>query len=385
MFKRKKEKEKELDIEGLNEIILISKKILKIGFIMAVIALIVLGTYLIKEWSVLKTLKEFLVVISPIFIGLIIAWLFDPFVKFLQSKKIPRIVACIIVYLLFFGGVFLLLSLFMPTFIDQIKDFIGAVPNILKDIRDFSNGLFNNLSNMHDIDLSSIKGQLYDSIEDIGIGITTNLPTMLLNFGKSLFGGGMTFILGLMIGFYMLFDFDKVNKSLLAIMPKSWRANAMELSVRVNDSLRSYVQGVFFVMLLVFVTQSIGLTLAGLKAPLIFALFCAITDIIPYFGPYIGAIPAVIVGFTMSPIVGICCIISVVIVQLLENNFYQPLIMGHTMKLHPVTIMLSLLIFQHFFGILGMIVATPVVASLKIICTFINEKLNIQEKVIGEE
>ena len=138
-------------------------------------------------------------------------------------------------------------------------------------------------------------------------------------------------------------------------------------------------------MLLVFITQSIGLTLAGMEAPMLFALFCAVTDIIPYFGPYIGAIPAIIVGFTISPITGICVIISIVVVQLLENNFYQPLIMGHTMQLHPVTIMLGLLIFQHFFGILGMVIATPVIACVKVLLLFINEKLGFFDMINGED
>ena len=137
-------------------------------------------------------------------------------------------------------------------------------------------------------------------------------------------------------------------------------------------------------MFLVFITQSIGLTIAGLEAPILFALFCAVTDIIPYFGPYIGGIPAVIVGFTMSPITGICVLISIVIVQLLENNFYQPLIMGHTMKLHPVTIMIGLLIFEHFFGILGMVVATPVIACIKVFVLFLDEKYNLRGKISGE-
>ncbi len=116
-----------------------------------------------------------------------------------------------------------------------------------------------------------------------------------------------------------------------------------------------------------------------------FALFCAVTDIIPYFGPYIGGVPAVIVGFTISPITGICVLISILVVQILENNFYQPLIMGHTMKLHPVTIMIGLLIFQDFFGIIGMVVATPVIACLKVLITFINEKLGLMNKIVGEE
>ena len=183
----------------------------------------------------------------------------------------------------------------------------------------------------------------------------------------------------------MLFDFDKLSRNFLNFLPKRFRGGATELVVRLNESLRSYVQGVLLVMTLVFITQAIGLTLSGLQAPLVFAFFCALTDIIPYFGPYIGAIPIVIVGFMMDPVVGICCVISIVVVQLLENNFYQPLIMGHTMKLHPVTIMIGLLIFQHFFGIIGMIVATPVIAALKIILTFINEKIDVYGKVIGEE
>ena len=177
----------------------------------------------------------------------------------------------------------------------------------------------------------------------------------------------------------MLFDFDKINSTVLSHMPLKWKDNYAELTTRINTSLRNYVQGVFLVMFLVFITQSIGLTLAGLEAPLLFAVFCAVTDIIPYFGPYIGAIPAVLVGFTISPSVGIFCIISIVIVQLLENNFYQPLIMGHTMQLHPVIIIISLLIFQHFFGIIGMVVATPVVACLKVIFMFIDEKIHFMD------
>lgn len=382
MFKKKN---RELDIENLNEVINTGKKILNIGYVMAIVCVILLGTYLIKEWHILGFLKEFLIVISPIFIGLLIAWLFDPLVKWLQSKKIPRIAGCLLVYLVFIGGLLLIISLILPNFVGQIKDFIGTIPEILKDLKHFANNLISNLGQTFNYDLTGYKKQIYMAIEDFGMKITNNLPDMLINFFKSFLNGGITFVLGLMIGFYMLYDFDKINKNLLKFMPKTWRKNASELIVRINESLRGYVQGVFLVMCLVFITQSIGLSLAGLKAPLVFALFCALTDIIPYFGPYIGAIPAIIVGFTMSPLTGIFCIISIIVVQALENNFYQPLIMGHTMKLHPVTIMLGLLIFQHFFGIIGMIVATPVIACLKVILSYINEKVNVMEKMTGEE
>ena len=373
---RKKDNNK-LDIETLNEVISLGKKILNISFFMIIMCLILFGTYLIKEWHVLSFIKDFFIVILPIFIGLIIAWLFDPLVKWLQGKKVPRIVGCIVVYIVFLSFLTLIIYLIVPSFIGQIKDFIGGIPEILKELKNFVNNFIGNASGVVSYDLSVYKKDIYEYINNIGTSITTNLPKTLINVFTSVISGGATFILGLMIGFYMLFDFDKLNRNILGVMPKNWRGNAQELMVRVNNSLRGYVQGVLIIMFLVFITQSIGLTLAGLKAPLVFALFCAITDVIPYFGPYIGAIPAVIVGFTMSPVVGVFCIVSIVVVQLLENNFYQPLIMGHTMKLHSVTIMIGLLIFQHFFGIIGMIIATPVIASLKVIITFINEKTKL--------
>lgn len=375
MFRKKDEK---VDISSLNEILSFGRKLIKILYIAMMVGVILLGIYLLKESKILVFLKNLLIVISPVFIGLLIAWLCDPIVKFLQSKKIPRFAGCIIVYLFLIGIIFMFLYLFLPTFVRQIGDFAGTIPDILADLKVFGNRFFDTFAT-DGIDVKAIQTQVYTTIENFALGLTTNLPNTIINITKSIISSSINFVLGLMIGFYMLFDFDKINSTVLSHMPLKWKDNYAELTTRINTSLRNYVQGVFLVMFLVFITQSIGLTLAGLEAPLLFAVFCAVTDIIPYFGPYIGAIPAVLVGFTISPSVGIFCIISIVIVQLLENNFYQPLIMGHTMQLHPVIIIISLLIFQHFFGIIGMVVATPVVACLKVIFMFIDEKIHFMD------
>lgn len=383
MFRHKNDKE--LDYKSLNEILKVGSKLADIFYVIAIIAIILLGTYLVKEWGILKFIGELIAVISPIFIGFIIAWLFDPLVRWFQKKKIPRLAGCILVYLMILGGLFLLLYLIVPTFIDQIKDFAGTIPDLLKDFTNIVDAFLKSLSTKAGFDVSGIKKEIYVAIENFSLALTTNIPNTLMIAGKNIIGGIISIALGLMIGFYMLFDFDKLNKHIENVLPKAWKKTYKELGERLNDSLRDYIQGLLLIMLLVFVTQSIGLTLAGLKAPLIFALFCALTDVIPYFGPYIGAIPAVIVGFTVSPVTGLCCIVAILIVQTLENNFYQPLIMGHTMKLHPVTIMLGLLIFQHFFGIIGMIVATPVIACGKVIFTYIDEKLNIIGRLTGDK
>ncbi len=381
MFRKKDEK---IDISSLNEILSFGRKLIKILYIAMMVGAILLGIYLLKELKILVFLKDLLIVISPVFIGLLIAWLCDPIVKFLQSKKIPRFAGCIIVYLFLIGIIFMFLYLFLPTLVRQIGDFAGTIPDILADLKVFGNKFFNTFAT-DGIDVKAIQAQIYSTIENFALGLTTNLPNTIINITKTIISSSVNFVLGLMIGFYMLFDFDKINSTVLSHMPLKWKDNYVELTTRINTSLRNYVQGVFLVMFLVFITQSLGLTLAGLEAPLLFAAFCAVTDIIPYFGPYIGAIPAILVGFTISPSVGIFCIIAIVVVQALENNFYQPLIMGHTMQLHPVIIIISLLIFQHFFGIIGMVVATPVVACLKVIFMFIDEKIHFMNLLNNEE
>ena len=381
----KKVKDKELDMKTLNSMIKTGNRILNIGYFMAIVALVLLGTYLIKEWKVLGFIKEFLIIISPLFIGFIIAWLFEPLVTKLQNKKIPRIISCILVYMIIIGAMVAISYLFIPTLVSQVKDFVVAAPGIFEELTDFCVQLIDKLDTGKLINTAELKETILEFTSDYGLAIVSDLPKYVLDIGKAIVSGGLNVVLGLMVGFYLLFDFDKVNYTIKKLLPNNWEDNYDELTQRINTSLRSYVQGVLVIMLLVFLTQSIGLTLAGMEAPIIFALFCAVTDIIPYFGPYIGGIPAVIVGFTISPITGICVLISIIIVQLLENNFYQPLIMGHTMKLHPVTIMLGLLIFQHFFGIIGMVIATPVIACLKVFALFFNEKFHFMDKILEVE
>ena len=375
MFKRRNDNE--IDIASLNQILRTGKILINIGFFMAIVCLVLLGTYLIKEWKILTTIGEIIHVVSPIFIGLLIAWLFEPLVTKLEKKKVPRLVGCILVYVLLIGMLFGISYLFLPSLLGQVKDFIGAAPSIFDDLTNFALKLVETVDPNGLVNINDLKHEITNVISKFGMSIVSDIPKYIVTVSKGVISGGLNFVLGLMIGFYLLFDIHKVNKTITRIIPKEWVEPYNDLTNRINTSLRSYVQGVLIIMLIVFITQTIGLTLAGLEAPIVFALFCALTDIIPYFGPYIGGVPAVIVGFTISPITGICVLIAIIIVQLLENNFYQPLIMGHTMKLHPVTIMVGLLIFQHFFGILGMVIATPVIACLKVLTEFINEKLQI--------
>ena len=117
-----------------------------------------------------------------------------------------------------------------------------------------------------------------------------------------------------------------------------------------------------------------GFAIVGLNAAVVFGLFCGITDLIPYIGPYIGGAAAVIVGFTQSPIIGFATLVVAIIVQLVESYVLQPVVMSKAMQLSPITIIVGLLLFGYFFGIVGMIIATPCMSIIKEIIIFISRK-----------
>lgn len=373
----RKNKDNELDYRAINKFFNTSNNLLKFVLALVIILAILLATYLIKEWNILGIIGTILSVISPVFIGFVIAWLLDPLATKL-STKMPRVVACILTYLIIFGSLILILAFTVPTLSSSVSEIVNVIPDIVDNAQDFASDVLEKFGDSKQVE--SYKNTMLDKIESVGADFASTLPNSIWNFGKGVISGATNIVLGLMIGFYLLFDFRKFQGHLLSIIPKRWHSNTKDLMGRINGKLRSYVGGVLLVCFLVFITQSIGFSLAGLKAPLLFALFCAITDVIPYIGPWIGGAPAVIVGFTIDPMVGVFCLVSVLVCQLLENNFYQPLIMGKTMKLHPVTIMLGLLLFNYFFGMIGMIVATPVIATIKIIFEFIMEYSNLGEK-----
>ena len=158
------------------------------------------------------------------------------------------------------------------------------------------------------------------------------------------------------------------------LIPKRHRDETKKCLSAVNRPLKRFVNGALIDCTVVFVITAIGFSIIGLKAPLLFALFCALTNVIPYAGPYIGGAPAVLVGLTQSATIGIIVLVFIVLVQAVEGNLLQPFIMSKATKLSPVTIILGLLVFGYFFGIIGMILSTPIIGAIKELINYFDEK-----------
>lgn len=368
-----------INVQKINEVADSASKVLKVTYFL----LLALGFYLllllIKETKLLHFIWTVVKIVAPLFIGIIIAWLFDPFVKWLQMKKINRTLGALITYVILFIVVFIILAALIPLLAEQISEFAAAAPSIFETIKGWALGIFDYIKNIQAIDVEALKDEFFSNFNNFAGEVGKNLPATLISIISGFFSGMGTLVLGLIIGFFLLISFDSTS-SLLNFIPRNIRETSMDLINDVNDSLRKYVQGALIDCSVIFILTSIGLWMIGLKAPALFGFFCGLTNIIPYLGPYIGGAPAVIVGFTQSPTIGILTIMVIAIIQFLEGNFLQPFIMSKTTKLHPVTIMLGLLVFGYFFGMLGMLISTPLIAVCKTIFVFFDKKYGIINK-----
>ena len=374
MDKDKEKKNGKINVRDVNEVVGLSKKILHLVYIMMIIGIIFLATLIIKEWGILNLIVTLLKVATPFFIGFVLAWLFNPIVVKLENRGWKRGLACVTVYLAFIIIMFAFFGMLIPTLYNQLNDLVAALPNIFNQVKLWITNFLDKFNSSEMFNVAEIESNIFKTMENLGGGIANDLPSTIVSIAGSLVSGLGTIGVSLVVGIYLLFDFNDVTDHLLKYIPKNHKEETKNLVDNIANELRKCVNGTLLVAFMVFVCDSIGFAFAGLKSPILFGLLCGITDLIPYIGPYIGGVAAVIVGFSQNPIIGIITLIVATIVQLVENYVLQPVVMSKTMQLHPVTIIIGLLVFGHFFGIVGMILATPILSLFKVLYRFLANK-----------
>lgn len=371
MFRRNNNKE--IDTDGLNEIIFLSKKMLRVFYVCLIVA-VVLGILIaIRELKLFNLVSGVVKVISPLFIGFILTWLFYPLQKKLVDKGMNKALSAILIFILVAGFIILFIYIFVPVLYKQINDLINMLPSVFSN---FTNLISKSLDKVDigGLDIGTLKKSIIESGQNMIVSITTKLPNSLISVVKSLISAVGIIALSLVIMIYMLMDFDNITFSFEKFLKKKGADDYVKLLNNIGYNARKVVNGTLLVAFMVFVCDTIGFAIVGLNAAVLFGLFCGITDLIPYIGPYIGGAAAVIVGFTQSPIIGFATLVVAIIVQLVESYVLQPVVMSKAMQLSPITIIVGLLLFGYFFGIVGMIIATPCMSIIKEIIIFVSRK-----------
>ena len=197
------DKEKnEINYKKVNEVVSLSSKILKIFYLLIIILGIYGITLIIEKWKIMEFIGSILKILTPVFIGFVVYWLFKPLVNYLETKKVRRGLSILAIYVVLISLLYLLVAAIIPILYEQVSEFAKSFPTISAKVQDTVNGLFDKLDGIAGIDFDVAKSNLFVKIEKALSTFTENLPNTLISIGSSIISGVGTFLIGLIVGVF---------------------------------------------------------------------------------------------------------------------------------------------------------------------------------------
>ena len=312
-----------------------------------------------------------------------IFYIFLPVYEFLDKKihndgiTIPLVLLLIILILYF------LISAFLPEIIKQISNLISITPGIVRDLVAFIESL---------VDEYNISSQeVYNYLSNLDLSVT-NILTNILNQLTSGFGNFLSVTINSLVIIatvplvliYLFKENEKVPKNILQFVSPKYKTLALDLLTAFHENAKKYIGGRVLVCVFVGISSYIIYLLLGLPNAMLFGLFSAVADLIPYFGPFIGAAPAFFVALSMSPLRALALVVLITILQQIESYVFTPFVMGNSLDLHPVTVVVLVIFAKDAFGVLGMVLILPAYAIIKgcaiVLMNYLRDKKGIQIK-----
>lgn len=342
--------------------------------------LIEISANTILKFILIVLLFVFLFVIRDIvaifLLAIVIAYALGPAINWLQTRKIPRVLAVLFIYLGSLVILFLLFYLIVPPLFFEVKNFAAEFP-------DFLNKLTLPLINQNLEGASIIPQSLFENIQDFLGSISGLLAKFSGGFIQALVGifGGLFFmILTLVISFYLSFQEKGVENSIKMIVPKEYEEYVLKIWRGSSQKIGFWLEGQILLGIIVGTLVFLALTILQIKYALSLALLAAILEIIPIFGPIIAAFPAVIIGFLQEPVLGLIVIGIYFLIQQIENHLIYPAVMRRTVGVPPLVAIFALLIGGKLAGFIGLILAVPIAVIFIEIANDLAERKLVADK-----
>lgn len=311
-------------------------------------------------------------ILSPFILALIVAYLLDPAVNFLASKGIPRTWAILILYLAVTMIVTAVVLGLLPRFLGDLNQLARSVPDYGGRLRSLADGLQDGYRRA---DLpESLRVTIDGAISRVEEGLKREIGS-IIDGVLSFFSGIWSLVLAPFVAFYLLQDLDSFKKRTVGFLPRSCRTEVLIVASRIDRVLSGFVRGQLILAAVVALMAGITSYLFGLRFALLLGIFAGVAEVIPYVGPILGAIPAVLVGLLKSPITGLQVALAFAIIQQIENAVITPKVMSESVGLHPMTVIFAVLAGGYLAGVWGMILAVPVVGVMRVLVSYGVEKL----------
>jgi predicted PurR-regulated permease PerM len=323
--------------------------------LIALFMLVLVRPMLVSVYEFLKA------VLAPFLIAMIISYMLNPIVNMLHERKVPRTVAVLLIYVVFLSALVVILMNVIPMFMNQVEEFNKHMPELTMRTESMVDHFNNNL-----VLPDSVRDGVDRSINELEKQVEERIADFLNNIGAVV---NVLFVAMIVpfLAFYMMKDLDVFERAALQYVPRARRMHAIRLMKDIDAALGSYIRGQLIVSICIGVLAYIGYLIIGMPYPLLMAGFVSLFDIIPYLGPFFGALPALLMATTISWKMVLMVIVVNLICQNLESNVISPQVVGKSMRVHPLTIILVLLIGGQLTGVVGMILAVPFYAAMKVV------------------
>jgi predicted PurR-regulated permease PerM len=302
-------------------------------------------------------------IVAILFVAVIITAAIDPIVNWMNGKKLPRSLAVSIIYVMLFmviGGVFYFL---IPPFVSQFQEFSQNFPTYVEKSTGFLRGL-EKFGQSHNVSFTE---------QNFLQGISDNITQFSLNIFSTtigVFSGFISILVVMSLTFYMSVKKDGMKSFVVAVTPDKYQDYAVSAAEKVKIKIGRWMQGQLFLMFLIFILDFATLYFLDVPYALVLAILGGALEIIPYLGPIISAVPAILLGFLVSPLTGILVAAAYIIIQQAESHIITPQIMKKVLGLNPIVVILALLIGAKIGGVLGAILSVPITTAMSV---FVND------------
>lgn len=309
--------------------------------------------------------------------SIILAYIFNPLVNKLEKKGLKRMYAVLLIYLIILGALFILAFLVIPRSSREIRRLVVNLPIYFENISTFIDNLYRKYySTLGDLPpmfqgLENVVVQNIAKIENVIMGTLTSFVSGTIGAFSKIISLILTPILTL----YFLVDKDYFINRVKKAIPKKYKRDVLMLANKIDKSLTLFVRGRLIMALSVGIATTMALLIMGVDFAIVIGFITGVADVIPYIGPLLGFLPAVLFAYASSPIKAVWVIAFFLLIQWLENNVLGPKILGETIGLHPLVVLLSIIVGGAIFGVMGMIFSVPVVGIVIILSSFIKDKL----------
>jgi len=328
-------------------------------------------------WSIGKILLIFVIlwflyvlrdVIFIVLVAVLLATIINPMVNYFERKKIPRWAGALFVYLSVLLVLILVGMAIVPAVVSQTRLFIDEIPEFLTSI------------------LDKVQAGIQAGSQEQFLNMLNNWLDKSSLSAKSIFsvlgtvaGQVMSVFMVFILSFYISVRKKGVRDFIDSLVPANYRRFLTDFSESVQKDIGAWARGLLLVCFFVGVLVYLGLVILGVKFSLTLAVIAGLAEVIPYLGPFIGAVPAVLIALTQSPTLALFVLILFMVIQQIENTLISPYIMHKSVGLDPLVIILALLVGGKLAGPVGMILAVP---AATIVAILIRYYLKHKKKVI---